>query len=152
MTMSLCWLVHDDLEFRVDTLHEGCDPELPVNQERDIPSTRCESANNSRHQIADDDKIADCHAEALDSDSGVEDDGQVRICHLGQCCKGYVSAINVSRASRLQVEAEACCCASPRDNEYAEEDAHFRKRGRHGEETGTENYPSWSTCFLGTGW
>ena len=149
--MSLLPLVYH-LSLRADDLHEGRNPELPVNQERDVARTRRESSNNARHQISDDDKVADSHAEALDSNRSVEDDGQIRICHLGQCRKGHMAPVNIPRASRLEVETKACCCTRPRDDKDAEEDAHFRKRGRHGEETGTENYPSWSTCFLGTGW
>ena len=63
-------------------LHERSNPELPVNQERDVARTRRETSNNARHQISDDDKVADSHAEALDRNCSVEDDGQIRICHL----------------------------------------------------------------------
>ena len=79
--MSLLPLVYY-LSLRVDDLHEGRDPELPVNQERDVARTRRESSTTARHQISDDDKVADSHAEALDRNCSVEDDGQVRICHL----------------------------------------------------------------------
>ena len=79
--MSLLPLV-DYLSLRADDLHKGRNPELPVNQERDVARTRRESSNNARHQISDDYKVADSHAEALDSNRSVEDDGQIRICHL----------------------------------------------------------------------
>jgi hypothetical protein len=50
-----------------------------------------------------------------------------------------VSAINVSCASCLEVQTKACGCASPHDNEDAEEDAHFRERGGHREQASTED-------------
>jgi hypothetical protein len=146
ITMSLLPLV-DYLSLRADDLHKGRNPELPVNQERDVARTRRESSNNARHQISDDDKVADSHAEALDRNRSVKDDGQVRICHLRQCRKRHMAPVNIPRASRLEVETKACCCTRPRDDKDAEEDAHFRERGRHGKEAGTENC-TWSISVL----
>jgi len=81
ITISLLPLAHY-LSVRADNLHKSRNPELPVNQERDVARTRRETSNNARHQISDDDKVADSHAEALDRNRSVKDDGQVRICHL----------------------------------------------------------------------
>lgn len=58
-----------------------------------------------------------------------------------------MAPINIPRASRLEVETKACCCTRPRDDKDAEEDAHFRERGRHGKEAGTENC-TWSISVL----
>jgi hypothetical protein len=138
MTMSLVGQ-YLSLSTLASNLHESRDPELSVYQESDIASAGRKSSNNARHEISDNDKVADGHAEALDGDSGVEDDGQIRVCHLRQRRKGDMSAVEVSCASRLEVETEAGCCTRPCDNEDAEEDAHFRERRGHGEQTGTKN-------------
>jgi hypothetical protein len=52
--------------------HESSDPELPIDKETDISSTGCEADHNPRHQVSDNDEIADCHPKALDGDSGIE--------------------------------------------------------------------------------
>jgi hypothetical protein len=68
-------------------VHERSDPELPINQEGNVSSTWCETPDDTRHEVSNDDQVANGHAEALDGDGGVEDDGEIRIRHLREGCK-----------------------------------------------------------------
>jgi hypothetical protein len=59
-------------------------------------------------------------------------------------------AVDVARAPSLEVQAEGCGEAGPGDDEDAEEDAHFREGGGHGEEACAEDCLSSipHICFL----
>ena len=69
--------------FRSLAVHERCDPELAIHEKTDISGTWGESNHDPRHQIPNDDQIADSHAKALDRNRRIEQDRQVRICKLG---------------------------------------------------------------------
>jgi hypothetical protein len=103
------------------------------------PCLCVETEYHARHQIADDDQVRDTDAEALYSDGAVEDDGQVRIGELRQREEGGLAALEISRASGLQVEAEGGRETGPADEDYSEGDAHFRHDGGHGKRAGTDN-------------
>jgi hypothetical protein len=83
--------------------HESSDPELTINQEINISSTWCKALHHSGHQISNDDKIADCHSKALDGNSGIKYDGEIRVGELRKGRKRHLPAINVSCASSLEV-------------------------------------------------
>lgn len=80
--------------------HESSNPEVSVQQ---VFSSRsvCETADNTWHEITNDDEITDADTETLDSDSSVEDDGSIGICDLTQSEETGVSTIQVSCASCL---------------------------------------------------
>lgn len=85
-----------------DNSHKRRDPELPVYQKRNVDS-RCESNHYSRHQIPNDDQVANCHAKALDRNSRIEYDGEVRIRELRKRSKRDMPAIQISCAASLEV-------------------------------------------------
>lgn len=101
--------------------------------------TWSESSNNARHQVANDDQVTDGHAETLDGNGGIEQNGEVWIGELGQGSKRHGPTIHVSCASCLEVESKARRDACPCDDEDAEEDAHFGEGRGHGEEAGAED-------------
>lgn len=67
----------------------------------------CKATDDTGHEIADDDEIADADTKALDSDGSVEDDGSVGVSDLAQSEETGIAAIQVSGASCLKVETEA---------------------------------------------
>jgi CxxC motif-containing protein (DUF1111 family) len=133
----------------LNSLHESRNPKLTVHQKGNLPSAWRKASDNSGHQVSDDDKIADCDSEALDGNGAIEEDREVRICHLRKRREGHMPTVNVSRASRLQVQPEACRGAGPCDNKDSEEDAHLGEGRGHGEEAGSENWSCLATaCAL----
>src|SRR5262245_39939297 len=82
--------------------HECSDPELPVNQKRHAQA-RCKSLDQPRHQITNDDKIADGDAEAFDGNGGIKENREIWVGQLGERSKRYMAAVHISGASSLQV-------------------------------------------------
>jgi hypothetical protein len=66
-------------------LHESSNPELTVDKEGYVVGAGHKANDNARHEIADDDEVADSHTEALDGNGGVEEDRDVGISELGEC-------------------------------------------------------------------
>jgi hypothetical protein len=60
--------------------------------------------------------------EALYSDGGVKHDGSIWIRELAQGKEARRSSFDILRASRLQVQPKARCCAGEHDHEDAEGD------------------------------
>lgn len=86
-----------------ENIHERRNPKLTVNEEANLAGTGDKSNDDSRHQVSNNNQIADCDAEALDGNGSVEDDGEVRVGELGKRREGHMTAINVSCAPGLEV-------------------------------------------------
>lgn len=119
--------------------HERRDPELPVDEETDVCCARHKAHNHARHQIADNNQIADRHAKALHRNRRIEENARIRVRELAQRGERHMPPVNVPRAPRLQVQPEPRGQAGPCDHEDAEEDAHLGQRGGHGEEACAED-------------
>lgn len=66
------------------SVHERRHPKMSVNQEIIVWGITDKALNDSRHQIANDDKITDSDAKAFDRDCRIEDYGRIGVCDLGQ--------------------------------------------------------------------
>lgn len=104
-------------------LHEDGHPEMPVDK---IVAWRRvgKSSHDSGHQITDDDEVADAHAEALDGDCSIKDDGGVWVRDLAEGEETRGSSVEVFCAASLQVEAESGCKAGPDYDEDTQDNAH----------------------------
>lgn len=118
--------------------HEGSDPEMSV---QEIVGSRsvCEAADHARHQVADNNEIADANPKALDGYSGVKNNGGVGIGDLTQSKETGRATVEISGASGLQIEAKAGRQAGPDNNDDTEEDAHVGEGRGHGQDAGTDN-------------
>lgn len=118
MTISLQHAVSDRIyrgwtSILDDDIHEASDPEMTVNQKANSGSILTEALNNPRHQITNNDKIADPDPEAFYGDSGIKYDSSVGIGDLGKGEKGGRSSLKISGAPCLEIETKACCETRP---------------------------------------
>jgi hypothetical protein len=85
--------------FTKENLHKHSHPKVPVDKKRDSIGALVETPHNTRHEISNDDQVADPNSEAFDGNCSVEKDRCVRICDLRQGKKGGGSSFKVSGAS-----------------------------------------------------
>lgn len=140
MTMSLVYVVNrGDVKGQTQSgIHEGRDPKMPVYEEMGGRSI-AKAAHDARHQVADDDEIANANAETLDGNGGVKDDGSIGVGHLAEGEEAGRAAVEISGAARLQVQAEAGGEARPEDDQDSEQDAHVGEGRGHGQHAGADD-------------
>lgn len=63
-------------------VHESSNPKLSVNQKIDTSRAWSKANYHSRHQVSNNNEVADRHAKALDRNRSIEYDGEIRICEL----------------------------------------------------------------------
>lgn len=127
---------------RDDEEHKGGDPKVAVDKVGKVFGVVGDALHDAGHEVADDDHVGDADAEALDGNGHVKDDGGVGVCELGEGEEGGGSAVEVSRASGLEVEAKGGRKGGPEDEDDTEHDAHVREHKGHGE--GASSYD----CFM----
>lgn len=62
--------------------HESSNPEMSVDEESYSSSIFTEASDNARHQVSDNDQIADPYPKAFDGNCGIKDHSCIRICDL----------------------------------------------------------------------
>ena len=62
--------------------HESSHPEMSVNEKPYSSSIFTETSDNARHQVSDNDQIADSYPEAFDRNSGIKYHSSIGICDL----------------------------------------------------------------------
>lgn len=90
------------------SLHEGCNPKLSAEQELSL-WTVVESSDHPRHQISDDDQVADANAEAFDGNRRIKNYSSIRIGDLTQGEEAGRASVQIPRTSRLKVQAKTRC-------------------------------------------
>lgn len=104
--------------------HERCYPKLAINKERDLVSIVGQSSDDTRHQVANDDQIANANPEAFDCDGRVEHNRRIWVGDLRQSKERRGAPVKVSRASGLQVQAEPRGECRPDYHACTQEHAH----------------------------
>lgn len=122
---------------------------MPVDEKTDSSSTLAEALDDTRHQITDDDKIADPNPEALDSYRSIEYHGGVGISDLRKGEEGRRSSLEIPGASCLKVKTKACSKASPEDYEDSQQYSHARKGQGHSQYASAND---WSVSVSETAW
>lgn len=122
-----------------DDQHEGGDPKVPVEHERTQAVLVGEPANHPRHQVPDDDQVADPDAEALDGDGGVKDDRRVGVRDLRQGEEAGRPPFEVAGAPRLEVQPEPCRHPGPYYDDRPQQYTHVRHGQGHREHAGPDD-------------
>lgn len=122
--------------------HKGSNPKVSVHQIRNPISGAVEAQGHSGHKVADNNHVGDPNPEALNRDSGVENDGRIGICQLRQGEEGGFSAVEVACASGLEVETKGRGQARPDHEEHTEHYSHVRQDRGHGKCAGPNNFTS----------
>lgn len=114
-------------------IHKSSDPEPPLEQiSRRIPRIRHQPLHDSRHQVPNNNQIADPDTKTLDRNSRIKHHGSIRISNLTQGEETTPAAIQVTRTAGLEVETETGSQPRPADDEDAEGDAHIGHGVGHG--------------------
>lgn len=119
---------------------------MAVDEIREVFGVVGDALHDAGHEVADDDHVGDADAEALDGNGEVEDDGGVGVGELREGEEGGGTAVEVSGASRLEVEAKGRGEGGPEDQDDAEHDAHVRQHKGHCQ--GACSYD----CFMAMMW
>ena len=121
-------------------IHKSSHPEPPLEQiSRRIPRIRHKPSHHSRHQIPNNNEIADSNTKTLDRDRPIKHHRSIGVSDLTEGEETTPPAIQVSRAASLEVETETRSQASPADDEGAEGDAHICHGVGHGEDAGADD-------------
>ena len=103
---------------------------MPVHQISSIPWMP-EALHNTRHEVSDDDQVADAHTEAFDRNGGVEDDSSVGICDLAEGEETGRSAVQVPGTASLKVKPKTRGQTRPAYDQHTQHHAHVRHCMRH---------------------
>ena len=87
--------------------HERCHPEMSVDEELRL-GIRIEPAHDTRHEVANNDEIADANTKALYRDRRVENDSSIRVGDLTERKETGRSSVQIACASSLKVKTESC--------------------------------------------
>lgn len=98
-----------------------------------------ETLHHTRHEISNNDQVANAHAKALDGDRRVEYHSRVGVCDLTEGKEAGRATIQISRTASLKIEAEARGKTRPADDKHAQDHAHVGHGVRHGQDSSADN-------------
>ena len=127
--MSLLKSVNDTIVYFTPEkrdAHESCHPEVTIHEEIMGRVAADKSLYNARHQVANDDQVADTHTKTFDRDGGIEDDGSIRVGQLRQRKERGTASIQILGTSRLQVQTKSSRESRPQNHADSENDSHVR--------------------------
>lgn len=113
---------------------------MAIDQELARRSSSNKSLDDTRHQVANNYKVAHAYTKTLYGDRSIKNDGRIGIRKLRQGEERSRTPIEILRASCLEVKTEPSGQSSPDDDDYSKDDSHMRKGERHGEDTGADDY------------